>query len=144
MINRSSMLYLTFLIILAAITDSSNVLFADEISKQKVPSEVLHQALENENHYYDTIIDNNIFRELGWHPPKSVFPYQLIGIISYTNLNKKKTTAIIQQNTAQKRIYYVSPGDILEDFTVINIQPKKVILDTGKRKNKPFVSYNIF
>ena len=29
--------------------------------------------------YYRTIIDNNIFRPLGWTPPRPVEPYRLIG-----------------------------------------------------------------
>lgn len=31
--------------------------------------------------YYRTIIENNLFRPLGWTPPRPVEPYRLIGAL---------------------------------------------------------------
>ncbi len=86
-----------------------------------------------DNFFYHVIIENNLFRPLGWRPKKALFPYQLIGTIVYTG-GKQKATAIIQETTAQKKIHFVHIGDILGDTTVLEIQSKKVTLDKSGEK----------
>ena len=79
--------------------------------------------------YYRTIIDNNLFRPLGWTPPRPIEPYRLIGTI----LPRSETTppkAIIQ-STAGQKTYIVSTGDKLDASTeVVSIEGKQVTLST--------------
>ncbi|MYB65033.1 hypothetical protein F4X73_10115 [Candidatus Poribacteria bacterium] len=82
-------------------------------------------AIDTDESYYSVIIDNNIFRPLGWRPKKAVFPYQLIATIVYKK--RKNPTAIIQNTTSNKTIF-VSPGDTFDDMTVIAIRAKQVTL----------------
>ena len=85
--------------------------------------------------FYQRIIDNNIFRPLGWQPEKVIFPYKLVGTMIYTN-EKKKSTAIIQETTvdAAEKIYFVSTGDMIGNITVIDIQSKQVTLEKVNKK----------
>ena len=74
-----------------------------------------------------TIIDNNIFRPLGWTPPRPVEPYRLLGTIIPTNA-KTAPKAIIQ-NTVRNQIHIVTTGDTLDtDTLVTDIQTKEVTL----------------
>lgn len=85
------------------------------------------------NNFYRIIIENNLFRPLGWRPKKAIFPYQLIGTIIYTS-GKQEATAIIQETTAEKKTYVLTIDETLGDMTVIDIQNKQVTLDkTGKK-----------
>ena len=81
-----------------------------------------------------TIIENNLFRPLGWSPPRPIEPYRLIG----TLLPRDDTTApqAILQTTAGDRTYIVSIGDHLSaDTEVVSIQGKAVTLETdGQRR----------
>ena len=80
--------------------------------------------------YYRTIIDNNLFRPLGWTPARPIEPYRLIG----TKLATDATTppqAIIE-TTAGEKTYIVSLGESLDAETeVVDIQPKQVTLSTN-------------
>lgn len=83
--------------------------------------------------YYDVIIENNIFRPLGWRPPARIIPYELISTITYPLYSKKRPTAILKQTTGQQT-HFVSIGDKLNDTLVVDIAPKKVVLDvSGER-----------
>ena len=84
--------------------------------------------------YYRTIIDNNLFRPLGWTPPRPVEPYQLLGTILPTD-EKIPPQAIIQVSTAGNKTHIVSIGDTLDaDTKIVDIQPKQVVLDrTGQQ-----------
>lgn len=82
----------------------------------------------NADSFYDVIVQNNIFRSLGWRAPKRQIPYQLIGTIIYEN-TKKRSTAIIQETTKAKPIHSVSIGDKIGDTLILNIQPKQVTLE---------------
>ncbi|RKU22014.1 hypothetical protein C6499_20485 [Candidatus Poribacteria bacterium] len=78
-----------------------------------------------------TIIDNNIFRPLGYRrPPRPIEPYRLIG----TKLSRDANTppqAIIQ-TTAGNTTYIVSLGEPLDASTeVVSIQGKQVTLSTN-------------
>lgn len=74
-----------------------------------------------------TIIDNNLFRPLGWRTPRRVEPYRLIGTI----LPRSATTpsqAIVQSTTGDQT-HIVSLGDSLSaDTQIVDIQPKQVTL----------------
>ena len=80
---------------------------------------------ENEA-FYKTIVDHNLFRPLGWTPPNNEPSYSLVGtavdpkgIISQATLLEKRSN----------RYHFVTIGTKLGDMTVKDIQAKQVILD---------------
>ena len=80
--------------------------------------------------YYSTIIENNLFRPLGWTPPRPIEPYRLIG----TKLSRDGNTPpqAILQSTAGDKIYIVSIGETLDASTeVVSIESKQVVLSTN-------------
>ena len=84
--------------------------------------------------YYRTIIDNNLFRPLGWTPPRPTEPYRLLG----TSLPRSANTlprAILQSTTGNKT-YIVSPGEKIDASTeVVSRESKQVTLSTdGKQR----------
>ena len=80
---------------------------------------------ENEA-FYRVIIDNNLFRPLGWKKPNEEPSYSLLGTVVDTD------TGIAQAILLEKRSnrhYFVSIGEKVGDVTVKDIQPKQVTLD---------------
>ena len=78
--------------------------------------------------FYRTIIDNNLFRPLGWTPQRPQEPYRLLGTIIPTDA-RIPPKAIIQ-NTVGNQTHIVTIGDTLDTAThVTNIQPKRVIVE---------------
>jgi len=84
--------------------------------------------------FYRTIIENNLFRPLGWTPPRPKEPYRLIG----TLIPRDDTTPprAFLQTTTGNITHIVSPGDKIDDHTkVVEIQNKQVTLSTnGKQR----------
>ncbi|MXV74415.1 hypothetical protein F4Z99_09065 [Candidatus Poribacteria bacterium] len=93
------------------------------------------RVFEVSENYYQTIIDNNLFRPLGWRPPRPREPYRLIG----TKLARDANTppqAIIE-STAGNTTYIVSIGEKIDASTeVVDIQPKQVTLSTNGAQRK--------
>ncbi|RKU20533.1 hypothetical protein C6500_08795 [Candidatus Poribacteria bacterium] len=78
--------------------------------------------------FHRTIIDNNLFRPLEWHPPRQKEIYRLLGTLIPTDENTP-SQAILQSTTA-RTTYIVSIGDTLDtDTTVTDIQWKQVTLE---------------
>ena len=76
--------------------------------------------------FYKVIIDNNLFRPLGWTPPNNEPAYSLVGTAVDAN------GAIAQATLLEKRsnrYHFVTVGQKLGDITVKDIQAKQVILD---------------
>ena len=76
--------------------------------------------------FYETIIEYNLFRPLGWTPPNNEPSYSLIstavnqdGVISQATLLERRSN----------RYHFVTIGTKLDDMTVKDIQAKKVIMD---------------
>ena len=76
--------------------------------------------------FYKTIIEYNLFRPLGWTPPKNEPSYSLVstavnsdGVISQATLRERRSN----------RYHFVTIGTKLDDMTVKDIQAKKVIMD---------------
>ena len=81
-----------------------------------------------ETEFYRTIIDNNIFRPLGWHPERPKEPFRLLGTRIPTD-GKTSPQAIIQVTQGNKT-YIVTTGDTLsKDTTVTDIRHKQVTLE---------------
>lgn len=83
--------------------------------------------------FYRTIIDNNLFRPLGWTPPDPVPPYRLIGTILPKD-ERIAPKAVIQTKGGDST-YIVSPGEKIGDATeVVEIQTKQVTLSIEGEK----------
>ena len=83
--------------------------------------------------FYRTIIDNNLFRPLGWRPPRPIEPYRLIGTILPHDKNTPPKAII--ETTAGQKTYIVTIGDKIETHTeVVDIQPKQVTLSTDEKQ----------
>ena len=84
--------------------------------------------------FYLTIVDNNLFRPLGWTPPRPREPYRLLGTLIPTD--GKHTAQAILHRTATRTTYIVTICDTLDaDTTLIDIQPKQVTLEkAGQRR----------
>ena len=94
-----------------------------QIPKSELPQQVDLDA------FYQTIIDNNIFRPLNWEPPQREPAYTLIGTAVATAGNT--ATAYIQEHKSNQ-FYAVTVGDQIRDATVQNITAKRVTLTTEK------------
>ena len=80
--------------------------------------------------YYRTIIDNNLFRPLGWRPPRPIEPYRLLGTVLATDADTPPQAII--QKTAGNKTYIVSTGEPLDASTeVVSIESKQVTLSTN-------------
>ena len=84
--------------------------------------------------FYRTIVDNNLFRPLGWRPPRPKSPYRLIGTIIPTD-GETQPQAILRV-TAGNKTHTVTIGDRLDADTIVtDIQPKQVTLEkVGQRR----------
>ena len=90
------------------------------------------RAFQKSN-FYRTIIDNNLFRPLGWTPPWPREPYRLLGTL--IPINGNTPSQAILQTTTTRTTHIVSIGDRLDlETTVTDIQPKKVLLEKAGQK----------
>lgn len=86
-----------------------------------------------ENEFYRTIIDNNLFRPLGWKPSVPPPTYRLLGTIMPSE-GKTHPQAIIEAIVGNKT-HIVGIGDILvSDIKIVDIQPKQVTLDKAGQR----------
>ena len=76
--------------------------------------------------FYRTIIDNNLFRPLGWTPPKNEPSYVLEGTAVDENGVISQATLLERRSN---RYHFVAVGTKLDDMTVKEIQAKQVIMD---------------
>lgn len=79
-----------------------------------------------ESAFYRTIVDNNIFRPLGWTPPKPMPMYHLLGTV--ISIDGISVQAILQE-IGSERLHFVTVGDKVGDATVGEILSKQVTLD---------------
>lgn len=87
---------------------------------------------ENEA-FYRVIIDNNLFRPLGWKKQDDEPSYSLLGTVVDGD------TGIAQAILLEKRSnrhHFVSIGEKVGDATVKEIQPKQVVLDEAGKAIK--------
>ena len=85
--------------------------------------------------FYRTIIDNNLFRPLGWRTPRKKESYRLLGTILPTD--EESNAQAILQKTPAGRTYTVTIGEMLDtETTLVDIQPKQVTLETSGAQRK--------
>lgn len=82
---------------------------------------------ENEA-FYQVIIDNNLFRPLGWKPPNEEPVYSLIGTAVGGEGGISQATLL---ETRSNRYHFVTIGSEVGDMTVKDIQAKQVTLDNA-------------
>ena len=75
--------------------------------------------------FYQPIIENNLFRPLGWRKPSEEPEYALIGTLIESN-NQRAKAFLIERRT--NRYYPVSVGEKVGDVTVQSIKPNEVSL----------------
>ena len=75
--------------------------------------------------FYQTIIDNNIFRSLNWEPPQRISAYTLLGTTIATDSSSAE--AYITERKSNQ-FYAVSVGQQVGEMTVKTIIPKSVTL----------------
>ena len=89
--------------------------------------------------YYRTIIENNLFRPLGWTPPVPVEPYRLIGTI--LPRDDRTPPRAILETPAGKTTYIVSIGEQIDTATkVVSIESKTVVLERDGARRTLYLS----
>lgn len=84
-----------------------------------------------ESAFYWTIIENNIFRPLGWTPLKPMPVYRLLGTVISTD---GTSVQAILQEIASEHLHFLRVGDSVGDATVTEILLKEVKLDKAGRR----------
>ncbi len=79
--------------------------------------------------FYQTIIDNNIFRPLNWEPPQRESAYTLLG--TAIAADGSSATAYIQESESNQ-FHDVNLSDQIGDMTVQEITEKRTTLITKK------------
>lgn len=104
------------------------------VNTSEVPDMSTANTQQTPPDFYRTIIDNNIFRPLGWSSPRPKETYRLIGTLIPCD-GKSQAQAVLQKNPTG-RTYTVTIGDQLDaDIIVIDIQTKQVTLEkAGQRR----------
>ena len=77
--------------------------------------------------FYKTIIDHNLFRPLGWTPPKNEPIYSLVGTKAVDANGAISQATLLEKRS--NRYHFVTVGTKLGDMTVKDIQAKQVVLD---------------
>jgi len=115
-------------------TQSQLAISTATVSTLEVPDRSTAGAPQVPPDFYRTILENNLFRPLGWRPARPREPYRLLGTLIPCD-GKSKAQAILQKNFAGKT-YTVTIGDQLDaDIIVIDIQTKQVTLEkAGQRR----------
>ena len=115
-------------------------------SEKRAPSALPRFSSLPSASFYRTIIDNNLFRPLGWTRPVSLPAYRLLGTMVPKD-GKTPPQAIIQVSTAGNKTHIASIGDTLDaDTKIVDIQPKQATLDragqqtTLKLNPSPWIS----
>ena len=76
--------------------------------------------------FYKVIIDNNLFRPLGWTPPNNEPAYSLVGTAVDADGVIAQATLLERRSN---RYHFVTIGEKLGDVTVKDIQAKPVVLE---------------
>ena len=77
--------------------------------------------------YYQSIIDYNLFRPLGWRPPDTSPKYELIA----TKILSKGSSKALIKETRSNQTYYVGIGDQIQGAKVENIGDNQASLNSG-------------
>jgi len=90
----------------------------------KEPSESIES--DDNSDYYQVIVDNNLFRPLGWKPPHEEPAYTLIGTAIDPNGNQSEAFVL---EKSSNQFYVVGIGEKVGDMVVTDIDQKEVSLN---------------
>ncbi len=76
--------------------------------------------------FYKMIVDNDLFRPLGWTPPNNEPAYSLVGTAVHPDGMIAQATLLEKRSN---RYHFVTIGEKLGDITVKDIQAKQVVLE---------------
>lgn len=82
------------------------------------------KSIDNSN-FYQTIVANNLFRPLGWKPPKEEPEYKLIGTATDTKGNNSEAFVLERRSN---HFYVVKIGDKIGEAVVKDIEDKMISL----------------
>lgn len=91
--------------------------------KQVSNRETKNKKTNGDADFYHIIVDNNLFRPLGWKPPNEEPEYRLIGTAIGIN-----SEAFVVENRSNQ-FYVVSVGDEIGDAVIKEIEEKRITLD---------------
>jgi hypothetical protein len=93
--------------------------------------------------YYRTIIENNLFRPLGWSPPVRVEPYRLVGTIVPRDAHTPPQAIIAPVSGGTLR--FVGVGEAIDAETlVVGIAAKSVTLETAGQSRTLSLEMGVF
>ena len=92
--------------------------------------------------YYQVIIDNNIFRPLGYKKYKWTLKLELIGIMTYADSSRNR--AIILSNHPKHRRLTVKIGDTFLERTVTRVEARKVSYTDANGKEECLTMPSLF
>ncbi len=81
---------------------------------------------DRERDFYRVIVDNNLFRPLGWQAPNREPNYVLVATLIESH--GKMAKALLIESRSNKT-YYVTTGEKIQDATVETIESRQVRLD---------------
>lgn len=82
--------------------------------------------------FYQTIIDNNLFRPLGWQPETPQPKYMLIGTAIAKNTAQHTEAFIVERQSGQ--LHIVRVNEQIGEQMVKGIEARKVILQEGDQE----------
>lgn len=97
-----------------------------DTSQERTALSENREVAQGDAAFYRVIVENNIFRPLGWKEPISAPKYVLIGTI--INSRGGMAKALLKEN-ASNRTYYVTTGEKVGTTTVEKIESRQVRLN---------------
>ena len=103
----------------------------DSRSEQHQTHEENTNSQDGPNHdFYRVIVENNLFRPLGWKKPKQAPEYVLIATLIES---RGETAKALLREQKSNRVFYVRTGEKVGRATIENIEATQVILNiSGK------------
>lgn len=98
-----------------------------------IPKKNKDTIRKNTDEFYQPIIDNNIFRWLGWKPPKKPVEYILYGT---ANSKYESNSKAFIYETQSKRLHTVNIGDSIGNATITEIRNKQVTMEKDGKEIK--------
>lgn len=98
-----------------------------QVSSKWSPQSNYNNRKSNDNSdFYQVIIDNNLFRPLGWKPPNKEPEYTLLGTAIDPLGNHSKAYVLERRSEV---FHTVRIGDSVGDMVIEEIEDKKIVLD---------------
>lgn len=83
--------------------------------------------------FYGVIVTNNLFRPLGYRKPRQGPSFQLVATVIDSENGKNRA---LVQNNRNRRIHYVTVGEMFAGAMVKRIEPNRITLLLGKESKE--------